>query len=92
MAGVKGRSGGARVGSGRKSLKDEYEIKYELQKHLPKAYRLIELALADGKNTNDAWKLLDKFIGDRKVSELVGDDGGPIQIEIIKDLNNNNNE
>lgn len=36
--------------------------------------------------------LMDKGLPDLKAIEVSGEDGGPLQIEIIKDANNNNNE
>lgn len=96
MAGVKGRSGsgGKRPGAGRKSLANEQDVKEQLQKYLPQAYKAVERELKDPlyKLPTSVWKLLDKFVGDRKVTELEGPDGGPIEIVVVEDVNNNNNE
>ena len=78
MAKADGRvnNGGARPGAGRKTIKTEREIKERLQKLLPKAYKAIETSL-DPKSlltsrvrTTSAYKLLDKFIGDKKALEI----------------------
>lgn len=89
MAGVKGRSGsgGKRPGAGRKSGVTEQEVREELQKYLPDAYMAVQKDLTDPlyKIAPSVWRLLDKFIGDRKISEIVGPDDGAIQIVVTKD-------
>ena len=93
MSGVKGKSGGARpntggarIGAGRKKIKEEYEIKYELQKHLPASYKNIEEDLEGKKPSgiNTAYFVIDRFI--TKPTKLVGEDGQSIQFSFKIDL------
>ena len=82
MSGVKGKSGGKRLGSGRKKLKEEYEVKYQLQKLLPKSFEVLEADL-DGKKpegVDTAKYTFNKFVGDKRVTELENSDKGPLEI------------
>lgn len=63
--GIKGKSGGFRTGAGRKTLKTEREIKEMLQVYLPQALEVILNGLKTGRS-QDAWKLIDKFVPDAK--------------------------
>jgi len=87
MAGIKGKSGGRREGAGRKTLKTEREIKEQLQKLVPDAFAVIQSNLKSetGKkfNTQDAWKVLDKFVPDRKSSEISIEETKPLEIRIV---------
>lgn len=87
MSGVTGRSGGARTGAGRKTLKTEREIKERLQGLLPDAFEAIQTNLRSlegkKKSTHDAWKILDKFVPDRKSTDLSVEEKEPLVIKII---------
>ena len=62
--------GGTRPGAGIKTLKTEREIKERLQKMFPEVYKAINKSLNGERNTGSrattAFRVLDKFIGDKK--------------------------
>ncbi len=86
MSGVKGRSGsgGKRPGAGRPKYRTDAEIRRELQKRIPDALITIDEKLK-AKERFDAWKLIDKFVGDKKVTEFENSEKGPLLIRIVED-------
>ena len=94
MSGVKGKSGGARPGAGRKTLKTEREIKEQLQEFLPEALKAIKQGLSGDVifaklhtvRLNNAWRVINKFVAGRRATEITGKEGEPITIKLIKDF------
>ena len=94
MAGVKGRSGGPRPNSGRPRLVTEAEVKLELQKMLPDAYKVIRRAVkgrrisiaAHKLRTDNAWRIVDKFVANRKALEVSGDSDRPLGVVVLPEL------
>ena len=84
MTGIKGKSGGARRGSGRKTLKTEREIKEELQKYIPEAFSVVSRNLNENRST-DAWKVIDKFVPNKTTTELTGSGEKPFTV-IVSDV------
>ena len=88
MSGVKGKSGGLRnPPGGRPKYRTDAEIRRELQKRVPKALEAIDKRL-DNQEEEDAWKVINKFVGDRKVNELENSDKGPLLIKIAAEKHN----
>ena len=95
MAGVKGKSGGARRGAGRKPLVTEQAVKEKLQKLLPQALKAIQQGLGDSVvmaklhkvRLDNAWRIINKFAADRKAIEISGDSERPLGVVILPKLN-----
>ena len=91
--GIKGKSGGARPGAGRIPIKTEREIKEQLQKLCPQALEAIEEGLGEDVvfaklhkvRLDNAWRIINKFVADKKAIEMSGKDGQPFTINIVGD-------
>lgn len=87
MSGVKGKSGsgGKRPGAGRPKYRTDAEIRRELQKRIPDALITIDEKLK-AKERFDAWKVIDKFVGDKKVTEVQNEEGKEFVIRFIDEV------
>lgn len=86
-----GKRGGARPGAGRKTLVTEREVKEQLQKFLPQTLKAIEQGLEDNPfvaklhrvRLDNAWRVINKFVADRKAVEVSGDPERPLGVVML---------